>query len=65
MTKQAKFDPIGKARAQSRLLELIPEPTDEAFRHAARAALVHAGVGAETMAILEEASQRARYPKSG
>jgi hypothetical protein len=28
--KQAEFDPIGKARLQSRLLELIPKRTNEA-----------------------------------
>jgi hypothetical protein len=51
---EARFDPIGKARARRRLLDLIPEP-DDALRAAAHAAMVRSGVSAETIAILEQA----------
>lgn len=64
----AKFDPIGRARAQRRLLDLIPEPVGPAYDDAARAALVRAGVSEETIAILEEAARQRptayRPPKS-
>jgi hypothetical protein len=54
----AKFDPIGKARAQRRLLEQIPEPVGPAYDDAARAALIRAGVSEENIAILEEAARQ-------
>jgi hypothetical protein len=58
MVTEAKFDPVGKARARGRLLELIPEPTGQAYDDAARAALIRAGVSAENIAILEEADRQ-------
>jgi hypothetical protein len=51
--KEAIFDPIGDARRQRELLELIPEP-DEAFHRAAREAAVHAGLGEEMAAELDQ-----------
>jgi hypothetical protein len=56
--KEAIFDPVGDARRQSELLELIPEP-DEAFHRAAREAAVHAGLGEE---MADELDQIARAP---
>ena len=50
--KQAKFNPVGDARTQSRLLERIPEPTDEAFRAAAQAALVQSNGHAQAGKVI-------------
>ena len=58
MVTEAKFDPIGKARARSRLLAQIPEPIGQAYDDAARAALIRAGVSAENIAILEDADRQ-------
>jgi hypothetical protein len=62
MTTEAKFDPIGRARARARLLELIPEPVGQAYDDAAHAALIRAGVSDENIATLDEA---ARQPALG
>lgn len=58
MATEAWFDPIGKARARARLLELIPAPTGRVYDEAARAALIRAGVSEENIAILEDADQK-------
>lgn len=58
MVTEAKFDPIGKARARGRLLELIPEPTGQVYDEAARTALTRAGVSEENIAILEDADRQ-------
>ena len=58
MTTEARFDPIGKARARRRLLEQIPEPVGKAYDDAARAALIRAGVSEENIAILEESDRQ-------
>jgi hypothetical protein len=60
--KQAKFDPIGDARRQRKVLERIPEP-DEAFRAAARAALVRARINPETIAVLDGARASLARPE--
>jgi hypothetical protein len=56
--KEAVFDPVGDARRQRKLLDLIPEP-DEAFHKAARDAVVHAGLGEE---VADELDLIARFP---
>ncbi len=59
--RKAKFDPIGKARLQSRLLERIPDPgADPVFLRAAEEAMRHAGLRPETVAVLEELYRRRR-----
>jgi hypothetical protein len=61
MTKDATFDPVGKAREQREMLERVPEP-GEAFHAAAKAAMEHAGVPEEMIEFLDQA---ARAPKTG
>jgi hypothetical protein len=56
MSTEAKFDPIGRARARSRLLKLIPEPAGRAFDDAARAALIRSGFSDEEIKFLDEAA---------
>ena len=56
--KQAVFDPVGDARRQRELLELIPEP-DEAFHRAARQAVIHAGLGDELADELDRIARSA------
>ena len=57
MAITAQFDPTGRAREQSRLLEMVPEPTGPAHEAASRAALIRAGISDETIAIIEEANR--------
>jgi hypothetical protein len=64
MVTEAKFDPIGKARARRRLLELIPEPIGQAYDDAARTALISAGVSAENIASPESSQWYGRDRKS-
>jgi hypothetical protein len=49
---EAKYDPIGKAREQRRVLDLIPEP-DDAFHAAAKSAMIHAGLSDEIVELLD------------
>jgi hypothetical protein len=62
MAVTAQFDPTGKAREQSRLLELLPEPTGPVHQAASHAALIRAGISEETISIIEEAN---RTPSTG
>jgi hypothetical protein len=57
MAITAQFDPTGRAREQSRLLEMVPEPIGPAHEAASRAALIRAGISDETIAIIEEANR--------
>jgi len=49
---QAIFDPIGDARRQRRILDLIPE-SDPVFDAAARAAAIEAGLSEEVVELLD------------
>ena len=62
MAVTAQFDPTGKAREQSRLLELLPEPTGPVHQAASHAALIRAGISEETISIIEGAN---RTPSTG
>ena len=62
MAITAQFDPTGNARKQSRLLELVPEPTGPVYEAASHAALIRAGISEETISIIAEAN---RTPSTG
>lgn len=49
---EAVYDPIGKAREQRRVLDLIPEP-DAAFHAAAKSAMIQAGLSDEIVDLLD------------
>lgn len=52
MSAEAIFDPIGDAREQLRILDLVPEP-GEAFHEAARAAMLHARLPEDLIEFLD------------
>jgi hypothetical protein len=55
---EAVYDPIGKAREQRRILDLIPPP-GEAFHAAARSAMIQAGLSEQQIEFLDQAAREA------
>lgn len=54
---EAVYDPIGKAREQRHILDLIPPP-GEAFHAAARSAMIQAGLSEEHVEFLDQAARK-------